>query len=136
MDRDQSLSAGMVEPATRTVHGIKLRAFSYGSIQLAYMLDLTLFTEDEKNLNLSDAETQRQIVSFAWIQSAPREDVVNAVVNKRTEQEILKFALDIPFEAIPELLDEINRIGSIIRASTVRVESKHPTTGEDAPGKS
>lgn len=136
MNRDQSLSAGMVEPATRTVHGIKLRAFSYGSIQLAYMLDLTLFTEDEKDLHLSDAEMQRQIISFAWIQSAPREDVVNAVVNKRTEEEILKFALGIPVDAIPELLDEITRIGSLIRASTVRAESKHPATGEDAPGKS
>jgi len=126
----------MVEPANHTIHGIKLRAFSYGSIQLAYMLKLTLFTEDGKTRKLTDVETQRQIVAFAWLQSAPREEVVAAVLNNRSEEEILKFALDIPFEAIPELLEEISRIGSITRASTVNVESKHAAIGEESPGKS
>jgi len=136
MDRNTTLSSGMIEPASRSVHGIKLRAFSYGSIQLAYMLDLTLFTADEDGPEISDAETQRQIVTFAWIQSAPQSEVVEAVVNKRSAEAVLKFALEVPFEAIPELLSEINRIGTLIRASNVRVESKNPATSEDAPGKS
>ena len=126
----------MMEPAHRIVHGMKLRAFSYGSIQLAYMLDLSIFTDDENGPELSDAETQRQIVTFAWLQSAPQAEVVEAVVNKRTEEAVLKFALGVPFDAIPELLAEIGRIGTLIRASNVRVENKTPATSEDAPGKS
>ena len=137
MSRESLLSAGMMEPAERTVHGIRLRPFSYGSIQLAYMLDLTLFTDDAPELALSDAETQRQIVSFAWLQSAPEAEVVNAVIEKRTEECILRYALGIPFSAIPELLDEVTRIASMIRASNVRVESRHkPSSEEEPPGKS
>lgn len=125
----------MLEPATRTVHGIKLRAFSYGSVQIAFMLDLSIFIDGENQRTISDAETQRQLVTFAWMQSAPQDEVIEAVVNKRTEQAVLRFALGVPLDAMPELLEEINRLGLLIRASDLRVESKYSAPTEDAPGK-
>lgn len=125
----------MIEPGERRIGGIKLRPFSYGSMQLAYLFKLSLFT-GEGEAEPSEAEKQRQIVTFAWMQSAPLDEVVEAAHDGSAENRVLKFSLGITFEMIPELMAEINRIGEMVSASNVRVESKHPSSEDDAPGKS
>jgi hypothetical protein len=188
--RENKLASGMIDDRERRIGNLKLRPFSFGSMQLAYMLNLTLFTggkkEDfdvefddddecdpdsdwktdrksqhgaEKELNgelaeetdeehdddsteilkpveLDETETQRQIITFAWMQSAPLDEVVTAVLDGTAERCVLKFAFGITFEMIPVLMAEINRISAMVAASSVRVESKHPSDEGDAPGKS
>ena len=128
----------MIEPGERRIGDIKLRPFSYGSMQLAYLFKLSLFTgEGEEGAGeIEDSEKQRQIVTFAWMQSAPLDEVVAAVHDGSAESRVLKFSLGITFDLIPELMSEINRIGEMVSASSVRVESKHPSGEDDAPGKS
>lgn len=135
--RDQQLAMGMIEPQTKDVAGIKLRPFSYGSMQLAYMLKLSLFTgEGKEEDEADDEEKQRQIVTFAWMQSAPLDEVISAVHDDTVKSRVLRFSLGISFDMIPGLLSEINRIGEMIAASGLRVESRHPSDTDDAPGKS
>jgi hypothetical protein len=134
-DRNHQLAAAMIDPGERRIGGIKLRPFSYGSMQLAYLFKLSLFT-GEGETEPSEAEKQRQIVTFAWMQSAPLDEVVSAVHDGSAENRVLRFSLGITFDTIPELMAEINRIGEMVSASNVRVESKHPSGEDDAPGKS
>ena len=79
----------MIEANSKTIGGIKLRAFSYGSLQIAYLLGLTMFTGDGNDL--SEIELQRQISTFVWMQSAPLEDVVAAVTNNTAGQAVLSY---------------------------------------------
>jgi len=134
-NRNHHLATAMIEPAERQIGGIKLRPFSYGSMQLAYLFKLSLFT-GEGDTEPTEAEKQRQIVTFAWMQSAPIDDVVAAVHDGSAENRVLKFSLGITFDTIPELMAEINRIGEMVSASNVRAESKYPSSENDAPGKS
>jgi hypothetical protein len=133
--RDQLIGQGMIEANSKTIGGIKLRAFSYGSLQIAYLLGLTMFTGDGNDL--SEIELQRQISTFVWMQSAPLEDVVAAVTNNTAGQSALTYSLGIDFSNLSEMLAEIERIGAQVAANEVRVESKHKLTSEDEPpGKS
>ena len=135
--RDQQLAMGMIEPQTKNVAGIKLRPFSYGSMQLAYMLKLSLFTDESKeDGEPDDEEKQRQIVTFAWMQAAPLDEVIDTVHDGTVKSKVLRFSLGISFDMIPGLLAEINRIGNMIAASGLRIESRHPSDTEEAPGKS
>ena len=133
--RDLNLATGMIEPAERTVGGITLRPFSYGSMQLAYMLNLSLFTEEE-GADPDDAEMQRQVVTFAWMQSAPIDEVVDAILSKSVEGRVLRYSLNITFDQIPHLIGEIRRIGEMVAASNVRAESRYGNDTETPPGKS
>ena len=134
-NRNDYLATAMIEPAERQIGGIKLRPFSYGSMQLAYLFKLSLFT-GEGDTEQTDEEKQRQIVTFAWMQSAPIDEVVAAVHDGSAETRVLRFSLGITFDTIPELMAEINRIGEMVSASSVRAESKYPSSEDDAPGKS
>jgi hypothetical protein len=49
---------------------------------------------------------------------------------------VLKFSLNVTFDMLPGLMAEINRINAMLAASSVRVESKYPSSNDDAPGKS
>lgn len=144
-DREHNLALGMIDNGERQIGGIKLRSFSFGSMQMAYLLNLTLFTgvEDEegnpKHLEPNDldpAELHRQIAAFAWMQSAHVEEISDAFKAGVADRYVLGFALGITMEMLPELMAEINRISVLVTASAVRVESKHSSDEGDAPGKS
>ena len=125
----------MIEASSKTIDGIKLRPFSYGSLTIAYLLGLTMFTGNGDNL--SEIEHQRQIATFVWMQSAPLEEVVAAVTNNTAGQAALLYSFNIDFSNLPNMLSEIERIGAQVAANEVRVESKHKSTSEDEPpGKS
>jgi len=136
MDREQLLAAGMLEPASRDIAGMRLRNFSLGSMQACYMLDLSIYT-DSQSRHHSDAETQRQVITFAWMHAVPEDQVIAAIVADRVTAEVLKFSFGVPFDAIEILLTETQRIADMIGASNVRVESKTTSpSAEEPPGKS
>lgn len=134
--REDLLASSMLEQETRNVCGYKLRPFSYGSLQIAYKLNLTLFTGGSES-NISDADIQRQISTFVWMQASPQDKVIEAVLNGSADMEALRFSLGIEFKDIPHLLAEVNRISEQVSANDVRVESKDKDTGDSIspPGK-
>lgn len=125
----------MIEAHSKTVGGIKLRAFSIGSKQIADLLDLTMFAGNGEVT--SEIELQRQINTFVWMQSAPLEEVASAVANNTAGQAALIYSLGINLSDLPAIIAEIERIGQQVAANDVRVESKYKASKEDEPpGKS
>ena len=137
-DRELQLATGMIDSGERRIGNLKLRPYTMGSMQLAYLLKLTMFTrgKDDPPLELDDLEEQRQIMAFAWMQSADEDDIADAVRDDTVDRCVLKFSLNVTFDMLPGLMAEINRINAMLAASGVRVESKHPSSEDDAPGKS
>ena len=137
-DREHNLALGMIDNGERQIGGIKLRPFSFGSMQLAYLFKLTTFTrqKDDPPLDLDDVEESRQIMTFAWMQSADEDEISDAIKNDTVDRCVLKFSFGVTFDMLPALMDEINRIGEMVAASSVRVECKYPSGDDDAPGKS
>ena len=128
----------MIDTGERRIGNLKLRPYTMGSMQLAYLLKLTMFTrgKDDPPLELDDLEEQRQIMAFAWMQSADEDDIADAVRDGTVDRYVLKFSLNVTFDMLPGLMAEINRINAMLAASSVRVESKYPSREDDAPGKS
>ena len=137
-DRELQLATGMIDSGERRIGNLKLRPYTMGSMQLAYLLKLTMFTrgKDDPPLDLDDLEEQRQIMAFAWMQSADEDDIADAVRDDTVDRCVLKFSLNVTFDMLPGLMAEINRINAMLAASSVRVESKYPSIEDDAPGKS
>jgi hypothetical protein len=137
-DRELQLATGMIDSGERRIGNLKLRPYTMGSMQLAYLLKLTMFTrgKDDPPLELDDLEEQRQIMAFAWMQSADEDDIADAVRDDTVDRCVLKFSLNVTFDMLPGLMAEINRINAMLAASSVRVESKYPSNEDDAPGKS
>jgi hypothetical protein len=137
-DRELQLATGMIDNGERRIGSLKLRPYTMGSMQLAYLLKLTMFTrgKDDPPLDLDDLEEQRQIMAFAWMQSADEDDIADAVRDDTVDRCVLKFSLNVTFDMLPGLMEEINRINAMLAASSVRVESKYPSREDDAPGKS
>ena len=134
--RQNTLAHSMIEQESKTVAKYKVRSFSYGSLQLAYLLNLSLFT-GATQADVTEREIQRQISTFVWMQSAPQDEVIRAVTNGTAETEVLKFSLSVDLADLPDLLAEVNKIGDQISANEVRVESKHKSDDkEQPPGKS
>lgn len=132
--REQLLAAGMLEPATRNIAGYTLRSFSLGSMQACYMLGLSIFTDEEAQV--SQAEVERQVTSFAWMHAVPEDEVIAAIGAGTVAAAVLKFSFSVPFDSVAPLLAETERIAAMIQSSAVRVEAKHKSTEEDPPGKS
>jgi hypothetical protein len=137
-DREHQLALGMIDNGERRIGSIRLRPFSFGSMQLAYLFKLSTFTrgKDDPPLELDDVEESRQIMTFAWMQSADEDEISDAIKNDTVERCVLKFSFGVTFDMLPGLMAEINRIGEMVAASSVRVESKYPSSEDDAPGKS
>ncbi len=137
-DRELQLATGMIDNGERRIGSLKLRPYTMGSMQLAYLLKLTMFTrgKDDPPLDLDDLEEQRQIMAFAWMQSADEDDIADAIRDDTVDRCVLKFSLNVTFDMLPGLMAEINRINAMLAATSVRVESKYPSSGDDAPGKS
>jgi hypothetical protein len=137
-DREHNLALGMIDNGERRIGGIKLRPYTVGSMQLVHLLKLSMFTrsKDDPPLNLDAMEEQRQIMTFAWMQSADKDDIADAIRDETVDRCVLKFSLEVTFDMLPALMAEINLIGEMVAASSVRVESKYPSSDDDAPGKS
>jgi hypothetical protein len=130
--RDQLIALGMIESESKTIGGIKMRPFSIGSRQIADLLNISMIYGD----SVSEIELQRQINSFVWMQSAPVDEVAEAIANNTAGKAALVYALGIEFHRLPEIITEIERIGKQIAANEIRVESKYKSDEETPPGKS
>jgi hypothetical protein len=126
------IALGMIESESKTIGGIKMRPFSIGSRQIADLLNISMIYGD----SVSEIELQRQINSFVWMQSAPVEQVAEAIANNTAGKAALVYALGIEFHRLPEIITEIERIGKQIAANEIRVESKYKSDEETPPGKS
>jgi hypothetical protein len=126
------IALGMIESESKTIGGIKMRPFSIGSRQIADLLNISMIYGE----SVSEIELQRQINSFVWMQSAPVEQVAEAIANNTAGKEALVYALGIEFHRLPEIITEIERIGKQIAANEIRVESKYKSDEETPPGKS
>ena len=137
-DREHQLAMGMIDKGERRIGPIRLRPFSFGSMQLAYLFKLSTFTrgKDDPPLELDDVEESRQIMTFAWMQSADEDEISDAIKNDTVDRCVLRFSFGVTFDMLPALMAEINRIGEMVAASSVRVESKYPSNEDEAPGKS
>lgn len=130
--RDQLIALGMIESESKTIGGIKMRPFSIGSRQIADLLNISMIYGEA----VSEVELQRQINTFVWMQSAPVEEVAEAIANNTAGKAALVYALNIEFHRLPEIITEIERIGKQIAANEIRVESKYKSEEETPPGKS
>lgn len=135
-DREQLLSAAMVEPSEVEILGLKLRPFTYGTMLLAHMLDLPLVRGAEVE-DFSEADIHRQISTFAWMQSVAPGEVTKAIRDKTVETQALEFAmLQMTPSRIEGIMAHLAVVAAMVQAATVRAESRHKGSEEDAPGKS
>jgi hypothetical protein len=129
--RTRKLEAAFADPAQgeTVIGGLHLRSFSLGTLNVCRQLDLTLFLDDE--VDLSDEEKQRQIVAFAWVQSAPLSEVLSALRTGNAIERIAEFEFQLDVAALPELITEIQRISELAAAAAVEVAPKPGRSGED-----
>lgn len=132
MDRQHTNDSAFVEGPTRTIHGLKLRPFTAGSVAQSRALKLSLFTAEQGVDGIEPAELQRQVMAFAWMQSAPLADVLDAISNGTADRAIAMFEFTVPIESMADLMREINRIGFGIQSAAVEVVSK-PSVSSDEP---
>lgn len=109
---------------------ITLRPFTVGTLSLCRQLKLSMFTGEDGDSGL---DQQRQIMAFAWAQSAPLAQVLQAVRSGKWIEAVEEFEFGIIPAQITELVEEINRISTAIKAAAVDVEEKPNTGDEDAP---
>lgn len=119
---------------TTSIGALKLRPFSIGSMTACRKLGLTLFTGSEDSV--SEEEVQRQIVAFAWIQTAPLELVQSSIRNGTAQDQIDRFEFQLVPSDLKRLESEINRISRLAAAAAVEVVSKSVPADPDEPGNS
>lgn len=111
------------------IAGLRLRPFSLGTLNVCRQLDLTLFLDGEADLG--DEEKQRQIVAFAWVQSAPLSEVLGALRTGTANEKIAEFEFQMDVAALPQLIIEIQRISELAAAAAVEVAPKPGASGEE-----
>ena len=123
-----SFLAGPIE-----IEGIKLRPFSLRSRLNCMALGLTLFTDTE-GAELTPLQIEEQILALAWERSQPVQEVRKAIDAGTAWDAIHDFADSLPLAALPQLVAEINRVASEIKASAVEVIPRPGAEDKDAPG--
>jgi hypothetical protein len=116
----------------RAVGSLTLRPFTIGSMTACRKLGLTLFTGE--NTKLSTEETQRQVVAFAWLQSTPVPEVLQAIQRGIAEAEIDAFEWMLEPTDLPFLEREINRLSEGISVASVDVIQRDAPKDPNEPG--
>ncbi len=132
--RSRKLEAAFAESADgpTEVGGLRLRPFSLGTLNVCRQLELTLFLEE--GAELSEEEQIRQLVAFAWAQSAPMPEVLKALRSGTARERAAEFEFRMGIEDLPALVAEIQRISGLASAAAVEVVPKPGAAGdEDAP---
>jgi hypothetical protein len=118
----------------KTVGGIHLRPFTFGSKAACEQMKLSLFTTG--GADLPPGETERQIISFAWLHSKPLPEVLKALRENKAADEAQAFGFELPIESLESLISEINRISEQAKKNAVEVIEKSTTKDPDEPGNS
>lgn len=118
---------------SRTIAGLKLRPFSFGTLEACEKLKLSLFMDSNAGSELSAGEIRRQICSFAWVQSADPETVCDAMTDGTAEKLINRFQFALGIDCIDELVAEVTRIASAVKSVSVEVMPKPTRGNEETP---
>jgi hypothetical protein len=127
MSTDDAFFDGPVD-----VGNLKLRPFSIGSMTACRKLGLTLFMgEGDK---LSAEEMQRQVVAFAWVQSAPLATVQRALREGNADEYTARFEFEVMPGDLKALEREINRISELAAVAAVDTVSRETASDPNEPG--
>lgn len=117
----------------KTIGGLKLRPFTFGTLDACERLGLSLFTTQTGTAGLTNTEVMRQMVAFAWVQTQPPEAVVEAFMEGQAERQIELFKHTLELSAIDALVAEVTRIGEAVKAVSVEVASKPSKGSQETP---
>jgi len=117
----------------KTIGGLKLRPFTFGTLDACERLGLSLFTNQFGTAGMTNAEVMRQMVAFAWVQTQPPEVVVEAFMEGQAERQIELFKHTLELSAIDALVAEVTRIGEAVKAVSVEVASKPSKGSQETP---
>ena len=119
--RTPQLEAAFAEGPAH-IGDLRLRSLSFGTINLCRQLNLSLFLDEQ--VELPDEEKQRQLIAFAWIQSAPLPEVLEAVRSRKVQERLDEFAFSLSIDMLPGLMVEVARISKLAAAAAVEVMPK------------
>ena len=119
--RTPQLEAAFAEGPAH-IGDLRLRSLSFGTINLCRQLNLSLFLDEQ--VELPDEEKQRQLIAFAWIQSAPLPEVLEAVRSRKVQERLDEFAFSLSIDMLPGLMTEVSRISKLAAAAAVEVMPK------------
>ena len=80
-----------------------------------------------------ELDQQRQIMAFAWAQSAPLGEVLRCIRTGKWVEAVEEFEFTIEPGQVNEIVAEINRISQSVKAAAVEVEEKPSAGTENAP---
>ena len=120
--------------------GIDLRPFTLGSLQAARKLGLKMFAEEISEEEMEPGQEEREMVAFAWIQSAPLSEVLGSL-RKGTDEawaKIDEFAWGLDMEKFHLFSKELEKLGMMVSETIVEVVPKEQAgdNKETPPGKS
>ena len=118
----------------KTIGGMTFRPFTMGSKAACDQMNLTMFTDP--GLELTEAESHRQIVAFTWLQVKPLGEVLKALREGRADEEAQAFGFELEPHVITHIVAEINRISERAKQNAVQVVERSDSKEKDAPGNS
>lgn len=124
--REQKLEDAFLEGGL-TVPGLTMRPFSVGTLNACKRMKLTMFIAEEKSAGepeLSPDDALDQLTAFAWLQSAPLNEVLAAVRADKWREAVELFAFSLSAETLAALSSEIQRISAQSNAAAVEVIAK------------
>lgn len=116
------------------IGNLKLRPFTIGSMTACRRLGLSLFTGEGQDL--TPDEIQRQVLSFAWIQSAPLQKVLKAFRDGTAAEQIDAFEWEISPTDLKKIESEIERISRLTNAAAIDIVQRSGASDPDEPGNS
>lgn len=115
----------------RQIGSLTLRPWTSGSKMYASKMGLTIF--EGKGDGLSEADIEWQVHAFAWMQSAPLQEVISSVRNNTFKEKIDAFMFTVSIPLLPQLCEEITRIGETVKAQMIAVAPRPNSSDKDAP---
>ena len=123
----------------KEVAGIELRPFTLGSLQAARKLGLRMFAEELSDDELEPGQEESEMIAFAWIQSAPLNEVLRALRKGKEAawEKIDEFAWGLDMDKFQFFAQELEKLGNMVGETVVEVVPKDNGGKEDTPpGKS
>lgn len=118
---------------SKEIAGLKLRPFTFGTLEACERLNLTLFTAATPSEELPASEIRRQMASFAWVQSAPLDHVLAAFAGGTEVAEIMRFQFGLEIGQLEKLIAEVQRISEAVKAVAVEVVEKPGKRSTETP---
>lgn len=119
-----------MEPQLKQIGDFRLRPFTLGSVTLCKKLGLSQFTGEKSEEPMDQVEQLRQVAGFLFIHCEPVEKVLCAVRDKQgLEDELLRYQLQIPLSIVPQVMEEIQRVGDMTGAASVEIVEKPAAAG-------